>query len=323
MNRLAVRLEPIVMAIVLPFALMAALLLPASLVANRRFFRIWEKRGYHITPVHFYQPIPDTRELRDELWSRRSNLVGLDMREEEQAALLAQLSSQFKDEVKSLPMARAAVPHQYCMRDGGFGGMDGAILYSMVRRFEPQKIIEIGSGNSTYLLAQALRRNQESNGPGCELTVIDPYPNDIIRAGFPGLSRLIPARVQDVPLSEFSRLGDNDILFIDSSHVLSVGSDVEYEYLEVIPRLNRGVLVHSHDIFLPAEYPRQWVIGQYMFWNEQQLLQAFLSFNQTFQVLWAGMYMTSKHSERLEAAFGSDVYRICLGGASFWMKRVR
>jgi len=209
------------------------------------------------------------------------------------------------------------------MRNGAFDGMGGAILYSMVRCFKPQKVIEIGSGNSTYLLAQGLKRNVEVTGQQSELTVIDPYPNDVVRAGFPGLSRLVLARVQDVPLSEFSALGENDMIFIDSSHVLSIGSDVQYEYLEMITRLNKGVVVHVHDVFLPGEYPRECVLGRHQFWNEQYLLQAFLAFNQSFQVIWSGIYMTFRHSDRLAAAFGADVYGICSGGASFWMKRLR
>ena len=152
--------------------------------------------------------------------------------------------------------------------------------------------------------------------------MIDPYPNEVLKRGFPGLSRLIPEKVQDVPISEFMTLGDNDILFIDSSHVLKTGSDVHYEYLEVLPRLNRGVIVHVHDIFLPAEYPREWVLGEHRFWNEQYLLQAFLAFNESFEVLWAGSYMHLRYPEELETAF-SSYRREETWPKSFWMRRVR
>jgi hypothetical protein len=84
-------------------------------------------------------------------------------------------------------------------------------------------------------------------------------------------------------------IGENDILFIDSCHVSKIGSDVNYDYLDILPRLNKGVLVHIHDIFLPTEYPKEWILRDYKFWNEQYLLQAFLMFNEAFGVMWGGV----------------------------------
>ena len=132
-----------------------------------------------------------------------------------------------------------------------------------------------------------------------EFTAIDPFPNRILRKGITGLSRLVPEPVQKVPLAEFEKLREKDMLLIDSSHVLKIGSDVEYEYLEILPRLNKGVLVSFHDIFLPAEYRKGWVMRDHCFWNEQYLLQAFLAFNSSFRILWAGSYMHLIHSEKL------------------------
>jgi hypothetical protein len=100
----------------------------------------------------------------------------------------------------------------------------------MIRHLRPRRIIEIGSGNSTYLSAQAILKNvEDKNGYECELTAIEPYPNPVLKKGFPGLTRLVQKRIQDIPFSEFEKLGENDILFIDSSHVLKIGSDVQYE----------------------------------------------------------------------------------------------
>jgi len=133
---------------------------------------------------------------------------------------------------------------------------------------------------------------------------------------------LIPKKVQDIPLSEFKKLSENDILFIDSSHVLKIGSDVQYLYLEVLPRLNKGVIVHAHDIFLPAEYPKEWVLKNYIFWNEQYLLQAFLAFNNSFEVLWAGSYMHLRHPDKLEEAF-SSYKRDKIWPSSFWIRKIK
>jgi len=193
----------------------------------------------------------------------------------------------------------------------------------MIRHFKPKKIFEIGSGNSTYLSAHAILKNkEEDNDYECELVAIEPYPNDILKAGFPGLSKLIPKKAQDIPLSEFKKLLENDILFIDSSHVLKIGSDVQYEYLEILPRLNKGVIIHVHDIFLPTEYPKEWVLKDYRFWTEQYLLQAFLAFNNSFEVLWAGSYMHLRYPDKLEEVF-SSYKRDERWPGSFWIRKIK
>jgi len=206
--------------------------------------------------------------------------------------------------------------------NGVFGSVDGEILYCMIRYFKPGKIFEIGSGYSTYLSAQAILKNKEYNDHECELIAVEPYLNDVLKAGFPGLSKLISAKIQDVSLLEFGKLKENDILFIDSSHVLKIGSDVQYEYLDILPRLSKGVIVHVHDIFLPAEYPKEWVLKDYIFWTEQYLLQAFLAFNDSFEVLWAGNYMHLKYPNKLEDAFSSYKRDERLPG-SFWMRKIK
>jgi hypothetical protein len=134
-----------------------------------------------------------------------------------------------------------------------------------------------------------------------------------------GLS-VLPKKVQEIPLSTFAKLERNDVLFIDSSHVLTIGSDVRYEYLDILPRVKPGVLVHCHDIFLPAEYPKEWVLDDHRFWNEQYLLQAFLTFNNEFEVLWAGSYMHLKHPDLLAAAIPSYRQEKCYP-KSFWIRR--
>ena len=136
-----------------------------------------------------------------------------------------------------------------------------------------------------------------------ELVAFEPYPSEVRRAGFPGLTRLEPVKAQDIPRSEFARLEAGDILFIDSSHVLKVGSDVQVEILEILPRLKPGVVVHFHYIFLPAEYPKAWIQEHHRFWTEQYALQAFLTFNDRFEVLWGGSFMHLKHPDRLREAF--------------------
>jgi predicted O-methyltransferase YrrM len=288
-----------------------------------RSFGLWERLGVHIVPNHFYQPIPDVRHLDDRLWEMPSSLVGIDMDEQSQTALLSRFCEDYKQEYDQFPTCKTNRPYEYYVNNGGFESVDGEILYCTIRHFKPKRVIEIGSGNSTYLSASAIQKNKEEDPEySCELTAIEPYPNRVLQDGFPNLSHLIREPVQNVPLSVFERLGENDILFIDSSHVLKVGSDVQYEYNEILPRLNKGVLIHIHDIFLPLEYPKRWIRQEHRFWTEQYLLQAFLTYNSAFKVVWAGHYMHWKYPELLEKAFGTYSCEKTRPG-SFWMKKIQ
>lgn len=270
-------------------------------------------------PNSFAQPIPDTRELSDSVWQQQTELVGIDINEPGQLEILSSFADRFKSEYEKFPREQTNIPYQYHVNNPFFISVDGEVLYCTIRHFKPRRIFEIGSGNSTYLAAQAVLKNQ-SEGNSAELVAFEPYPNDMLKTGFPGLSKLMTTRIEHVPLSEFSKLQENDILFIDSSHSLKINSDVQFEILEIIPRLNKGVIVHLHDIFLPSEYPRDWVLKDHLFYNEQYLLQAFLAFNESFQVLWAGSFMHVKHSDKLKLAFNS--YKGAWPG-SFWMRKVR
>ena len=187
-----------------------------------RLFSLWEHMGFHITQNVFWHPIPDTITLKDELWLRQSELVGIDINQQSQIQLLNQFSSRFKAEYDSFPKNKAEKPYQYYINNDRFKSVDGEILYCMIRHFKPKRIIEIGSGNSTYLSAHALLKNEEENGDKGELIAIEPNPNEVLRFGFPGLSKLISTKVEEIDLSLFKELKENDILFIDSSHILKI-----------------------------------------------------------------------------------------------------
>ena len=210
------------------------LLRPIYPIVFVRLFSLWERMGFHITQNHFYQPIPDTRTLKNELWLRQSELVGINMNEQKQIQLLNQFL-RFKDEYDTFPRNKTSKPYQYYLNSHNFFAVDAEILYCMIRNFKPKKIIEIGSGYSTYLSGQAILKNEEESGNKAELIAIEPYPNEVLRSGFPGFSKLISKKVEEIDLSEFNKLKENDILFIDSSHVLKIGNDVQYEYLEILP----------------------------------------------------------------------------------------
>lgn len=287
----------------------------------RRTFFMWERLGLHVTANNFLHPVPDLGRLDPTLFTRQSELPGLDMREDAQLALLDTLRDRYREEYEAFPLQDdGSAPHYY-VNNISFSAVDGEIYHAMLRHHRPRIVLEIGSGYTTLLAARALAANEAEGAPPAELTAIEPYPKPFLKAGFPGLSRLIEQDLQAVPLSEFTRLAANDVLFIDSSHMLKIGSDVQYEFLEILPRLQPGVIVHVHDIFFPAEYPRDWLYRNLLFYNEQYLLQAFLSGNTGWEVLWGGSYMHLRHPDKLEAAFPTYT-RTTRWPGSFWMRKL-
>lgn len=287
----------------------------------RSTFRLWQRLGLHITPVHFYQPIPDTRELqqRKELWENESELIGIEMNVDAQLMFVREIFPSFKEECE-FPGQDTHIPYQFFLENQNFRHVDAEVAHSMVRHFLPKKIIEIGSGFSTYLLARACLLNKERSRVETELFVIDPYPWDTVARGFPGLSNLRREKAENIELAFFLQLGAGDILFIDSTHVVRTGGDVNYLYLEVLPRLKCGVIVHIHDIFLPREYPQEWVLKERFFRTEQYLLQAFLAYNQAFEVLWCASYMHFHYPQQLKTAFPSYDNQPHWP-RSFWMRK--
>jgi predicted O-methyltransferase YrrM len=285
----------------------------------KKSFEFWQRLGIHITSDNFYEPIPNTAQLSDDVWERETEMKGIDLNVEEQIEFLDTVCSRYKKEYDSFDLYKSEEINQssprYYVYNGMFGEIDGDILFCMIRHYKPKRIIEIGSGWSTYLSAYTIKQNQREFGVSCELTAIEPFPNKILKNGFLGLSVLIEKKVQDVDLKIFEALEENDILFIDSSHVVKINSDVCYEYLEILPRLKKGVLVHIHDVFLPKDYPRNWVVNLKIFWNEAYLFQAFLIFNRAFKVIWAGNYMKLKYPEKFRKMFRSQASQ------SFWIRK--
>jgi len=263
---------------------------------------IFSRNGYHLLRKHYYLPIPDEEDLRDKYWDKQSDLPGLTMNDKGALNLLHNIFPRYMDEFRSRFSLEATNTTQFFLINGRYMAIDAHIYYAMIRHFKPKRIIEIGAGISTVLAGEACMENKLENGQGVDLIAIDPYPDEILNSNFPGLTQLIKTKVQDVDLDLFTLLNENDILFIDSSHVLREGNDVQLEYLEILPRLKPGVLVHIHDISLPKAYPRVYFENQ-LYWNEQYLLQAFLAFNSRFKVIWAGNYMILNYPEQVCSVF--------------------
>jgi predicted O-methyltransferase YrrM len=227
------------------------------LAHDPKYFELWQSRGFHITGIHYYEPIPDTRSLPVSLWDQVRDLPGVDMREEQQKQLLSAIVARFKDEYTAMPTGGSTQEFRYYLGNAAFDAVDAEMLFGLIRLLKPRRMYEIGSGFSTLVSADALRRNR-LGGCECRFIAIEPYPSAKLQANLPSEIELLCMPVQQVSLDEFRSLGEGDILFIDSSHVCKIGSDVQYLFLEVLPRLRPGVVVHIHDIFMPAEYPKQW-----------------------------------------------------------------
>lgn len=265
-----------------------------------RGFRALQGLGINLTPNHFYWPVPDVAELERREWPIYAAPPGCNFRMREQVELARHFAARY---VPELHWTSQATVDSYHYHNGYFESCDAEVAYCMVRDWKPRRIIEIGSGYSTRAMAEALRVNLEQDGVAGELITVDPNPERLPQNGLGELVTVVPERVQHLDLGLFEILRADDILFIDSSHVVSIGSDVVREYLQILPRLNPGVLVHVHDIFLPSDYPRESVLERMWFWSEQYLLQAFLAFNPEFEVLWAGSAMQLSHTSTLEQCF--------------------
>jgi hypothetical protein len=285
-----------------------------------RYFELWQSHGYHIKPVHFYSSFPDTRELSKELFIKRSQMVGIHLNQNLQIELVVEFSEKYKSEYENLEVRNAnGRPHFY-FGNSSIESVDAEILYCMIRKFKPRMMVEIGSGFSTILATMALDANSKA-GDQCEFTAIEPFPPSYLHRELDFPVNVLVQNVQSIDLSYFERLGPGDILFIDSSHVCKIGSDTQYEFLEILPRLNPGVVIHIHDIFLPQEYPEKWVKKMHRFWNEQYILQAFMTCNNDFEVLWAGSWMHLNHPKELAIRF-SSYNPEANHPASFWIRRI-
>lgn len=288
---------------------------------ERLTFNLWQRLGFHVVLVNWLSSLPDTSKLNESVWKKRNDLCGINIDGEKQLKLLSTFVSMFKNEFDSFALKKPKEPFVFYYKNNNFSSFDAEIFYSMVRFFKPRKIMEIGSGSSTLLAAKAIVNNKNSDeNYNCKLIAVDPYADIKFIFNFPGFSKLIPKPAQDIPLAEFEDLGPGDILFIDSSHILKIGSDLHYLLLSVLPRLKKGVFVHFHDILWPFEYPKEWIIKRHWFVNEQYFLQGFLTFNDKFEVIWASSFMLDKYPDEINKAFvhfksGTQC------SSSFWIRR--
>ncbi len=273
---------------------------------------MFQKIGINLTVHHYYSPVPDISETK-RLFERYGGGVGhcsLDFNLEKHINFVYEISG-FVDEFYSSDLKEV-------LDNNSFRSVDAETLFAVIRKHKPGKIIEVGGGVSSKIISGALKRNDVS----CNYMCIEPYPTKELVSTLGGNGNLLKKKVEDVDISVFEDLKENDILFIDSSHVIKPYNDLYFEFFKVLPVLKKGVIIHFHDIYLPNEYPLDNIVKHHYFWNEQYLLHAFMMFNRSFEIVWGGSFAHISIPEKLEKYFNS-YNREKEWPGSFWIRKVK
>ena len=272
-----------------------------------------------VPPGHFYSPFPDLAEFDKrsaQLLSPDNQPAAIDLREREQLALFDELAPLIDD--APFPADRGD-EYRYHLDNPAYSWADGLILHAMLRHVRPRRVVEVGSGYSSALLLDTAERWLD---PGVELTFVEPHDEllrSLLHEGDDRRVTILDVGIQDVPVDVFAALQAGDVLFIDSTHVVKAGSDVNHLFFEVLPSLSPGVVVHVHDIFFPFEYRAHWV-REGRAWQETYLVRAFLMYNEAFEIIWFHDLMWSRHRSVVEHRAPSMARA---PGGNLWLRKVR
>lgn len=285
----------------------------SSLYAESKLYR----KNAIYPPGHFYSPIVSVDEIlsdSERIWNQNNEeIAGIDLRVKEQLNLVGNFQKYYKD----IPFTEErSLLYRYYFINEFYSFTDGIILYSFIRHYKPRKIIEVGSGFSSALMLDV---NKLFFGDSIGLSFVEPFPlrlKSLLSDNDNEKYTLFEKKIQDVSLDIFTELDENDILFIDSSHISKTGSDVNHIIFRVLPLLKEGVIIHFHDIFFPFEYPKEWVIGGRN-WNELYLLRAFLMNNPGYEILLFSHYLHTNFPE----VFRNMPLAYKDGGSNFWFKK--
>jgi hypothetical protein len=254
----------------------------------------------------FYLPFPEVERLPESLWTSERPMHGIDLRLDAAARLLHELA----------PHMSEPALDGYDFANGTYEWSDAQTLYAMLRRLRPGRVMELGSGASTHVIELARAANQDEGRP-FRHTTFDPF-GGWHEMGVPAGMEIELTPAEEIDPSVVEVLEANDVLFVDTTHTVRTGGDVQHIILGLLPRLAPGVLVHFHDIFLPYDYPRDWVVNERRAWAEQYLLEAFLAFNPQFEVV----LPLGALARQREADFRQVIPRHGAGGAgAFWIRR--
>jgi predicted O-methyltransferase YrrM len=279
-------------------------------------------QGVHLAypPGHYYSPVvnPELAVKHAPLDPNLppSELKGLRYPAEAMAGFWAEHAKLL--EATSFPLHKDDT-RRYYTENPIYPVGDAAILRAIILKARPSRIIEIGSGMSTACMLDTLEEGRLQSA----ITCIEPYPQRLyasLQEGDRARLTVIERPVQEVPLETFAALGAGDILFIDSTHVMKTGSDVNYELFEILPSLKPGVLIHFHDLHYPFEYPKGWVVDKNFSWNEIYAVRAFLMYNEAFEILFHGSFFVRRNQELVRRTYAPLLRN---AGGSLWIRKIR
>ena len=285
----------------------------------RAFFKTFTTRpelaeaaGFHVHPRRFDSPLPVPEEVEMAKLSRPRLLPGIDLRIPPALELIRELR-RFVGELDSVPY-QANGSKAFWFDNGSFTDFDAAVLYALLRHLKPKRYVELGCGFSSLMSSLALERNHQE-GAVCEASFCDPEPRLDLNLSY---GRLVKKRVQDLPLEMFKALSSGDVLFIDTSHVLKLQSDIEVELLRIMPSLGCGVWIHVHDVFTPYDYPEDWVKRPVrLAFNEQYALECLLSGGNRYEVAIPLHCLVRDHTAEMQQFFPRGRER----AQSFWLRK--
>lgn len=275
----------------------------------------------HSSPGHFYSPIPDLSYIKkksDIIFDRSSKVTGIEFNIDKQYEILKSIGKNvytnfnhfiFKPDKLYNP---DNIYYQY---------HDVVSLFSIIMTYKPKNIIEIGCGFSS---AAMIDINQHYLDNNLFLTFIEPFPenrlNNVLTKSNHKAFKLVEKYIQDVDIDEFKNLVQNDILFVDSSHVSKTGSDLNHIIFNILPELKSGVIIHFHDIHYPFEYPKEWVEKGYS-WNESYILRAFLTNNKEYEIIYMNSFLNEVNSELYLSLLNTKIEYNYAEAGSIWIKK--
>jgi predicted O-methyltransferase YrrM len=273
---------------------------------------------------HYYSAYPDpeyVKAQRERIFAAATtaSIRGVDLKEAEQTRLISELARTYD----SMPWNRGGSKSddlRYCFENDFFSYGDGVMLYCMLRYLQPQRIVEVGSGFSSACMLDT----RDLFLPQTAITLVEPNPERLLSLlGDDDLSlsrlSLVTDMVQNVESRVFEDLQEDDLLFIDTSHVLKCGGDVNHILFDILPVLQKGVVVHVHDIAWPFEYPYEWVMESWG-WNEAYAVRAFLQYNEAFEILLFGSFLTQMHADLIASCMPLALKQ---PGGSLYLRKVR
>jgi methyltransferase family protein len=282
---------------------------------------ICRRMGFQPLLVHYYEPVPDYESVPVDYFHTRQTFPGFEIVTRTVTATLHKISAYAGECRWPENKSEEGV---YFAQNGSFGYSSAAILYSMIRSFKSKRVIEVGSGYSSLIILDALKKNHPQGD--FNFTCIEPYPLGWLKevtSRHPDKMGLRAERAETVDENVYLTLKENDIFFIDSSHVSKLNSDVNFLYLHVLPRMAKGVIVHIHDIYIPYEYPKVHFYGIHkIFWNEQYLVQAFLTNNKDFEIIMPGYFVQTDMNKDFQTAFPYYDPLKHRSTSSFWLRKI-